>query len=217
MNRSTGSRSCSPPWQPGTRLVAGVMLILLSALLLYRLRQTVVLLALSMLLAYILHPLVRFISKPKRISRSAASIVVVLILVVLLLGMTTGVGFAFTEAFSQLSALLKDLSDQLPQAINNLMSTQFTIGPIGPFEPYTFDVSTINLQPVLDELSNAVRPILSQAGNVLTSVAVGTASTISFIFLMLIITLYLLIDYSELDEALIQMVPGPYKSDVNRL
>jgi predicted PurR-regulated permease PerM len=172
---------------------------------------------LSMLLAYILHPIVGFISRPKRISRSAASIVVILVLIILLLGMTTGVGFAFTEAFSQLSTLLKDLSDQLPEAFNNLMNTRFTIGPIGPFDPYTFDATEINLQPLLDELSNAIRPILSQAGNFLTSVAVGTASTISFIFLMLVITLYLLIDFAELDEALIVMVPGPYKSDVRRL
>jgi predicted PurR-regulated permease PerM len=193
------------------------MLVLLAALLIYRLRQTVLLVALSMLLAYVLHPVVSFLSRPKRISRSAASILVVLVLIILLMGMTTGVGFAFTEAFSQLSGLLQNISNQLPEAFDNLMNTTFTIGPIGPFEPYTFDASTINLQPILDELSNSIRPILSQAGNVLTSVAVGTASTISFIFLMLVITLYLLIDFSELDAVLIQMVPGPYKSDVSRL
>jgi predicted PurR-regulated permease PerM len=133
------------------------------------------------------------------------------------MGMTTGVGFAFTEAFTQLSGLLTELSEQLPDFINSIMEIAFSIVPIGPFEAYQFDAAEINLQPILDELTNAIRPILSQAGNVLTSVAIGTASTISFIFLMLIITLYLLIDFSQLDSALLQMVPGPYKSDVNRL
>jgi predicted PurR-regulated permease PerM len=45
----------SPPWQPGTRLVAGVLIVLSGFLLLYLLRSLVVGFTVAFLIAYLLH------------------------------------------------------------------------------------------------------------------------------------------------------------------
>ncbi|MCK4962555.1 MAG: AI-2E family transporter, partial [Anaerolineales bacterium] len=82
----------SPPWQPGTRLVVGVLLILLIIAILYLMRSLLAPLVLAVLLAYLLHPVLTRLTTQLRLSRGCALLIVYLFLVLLLVGTTTGLG-----------------------------------------------------------------------------------------------------------------------------
>ncbi len=62
----------SPRWKQSTRLVVGVLLILLGIVVLYQLRQFLIPFILALLLAYILHPIVLRLQRSAGMRRGLA-------------------------------------------------------------------------------------------------------------------------------------------------
>jgi predicted PurR-regulated permease PerM len=201
----------SPPWQPGTRLVAGVFLIILAVLLLYLIRSLLASLFLALLLAYILHPLIDKLTTKWRLPRVVAVLLAFLGLILILIAMMTGLGLTLSQRASQLASYLGDLSEALPAQIEAIGELQITIGP------WDIDLSQINLEPILSDLASLVSPFLSQTGNLLASVAKTTASVVALVVLALVLGYYLLLDFSVLDTAMMAVVPYPYRGDFRRL
>ncbi len=201
----------SPPWQPGTRLVSGVLLVLLAGLLFYRLRSLFVPLFLAMLLAYILHPLVVALSRHRRVSRGLAVFIVYLGLLLIMAGTTTGIGIAISQQLIGLVEDLRQLSVQIPNQLEALNQLQISLGP------WVLDFSQANLQPVIQALASVIRPALSQTGALLASVAGATASVVGWLLAVLVMGYYLLLDYGSLEDSLLEMVPPAYRPDFQRL
>ncbi|MGD8554783.1 MAG: AI-2E family transporter [Anaerolineales bacterium] len=201
----------SPPWQPATRIVAAVLLLLLVGALAYSLRSLLVPLALAGLLAFVLHPVVNMLATRAKMGRRLAVIVVYSVLILLLLGATTGAGLMITQ---QLGALVEDvrrLATELPELLEGLTELQITIGP------WTWDLSQVNLQPVLEGLGSAIQPLLRQTGALLGSVAGATASTVAMMLAVMVLGYYLLKDFAHFELNFLSMVPHGYRDDVERL
>ncbi len=198
----------SPSWQPGTRLVFGIILLVFAVGLLMLLRQMVAPLVLAFLLAYLLHPITSRISRKLRLSRGISVLIVYLVLVAVLLALTTGVGVAISSGVVQLASYLADLSVELPDQIVALAQETVRIGP------WTVDLSTVNLEPFLADVASALQPILSQTGSLLASVAKATASAITSVVLVLVLGVYFLLDMGTFDEAFLAWIPPLYRSDV---
>jgi predicted PurR-regulated permease PerM len=208
MDSNSSNRSKSPPWQTGTRLVFGIVLLVFGVSLLRLLHQMIAPLVLAFLLAYLLHPLTSRISRKYHISRGTAVLIVYVVLIVLLLGLTTGVGVAISSGVVQLAKYLADLSVKLPDQILALAQETIQIGP------WTIDLATVNLQPVLTEVASALQPLLSQTGSLLASVAGATASAITSAILILVLGVYFLLDIGNFDEAFLEWIPPLYRNDV---
>lgn len=198
----------SPSWQPGTRLVFGIILLVFAVGLLMLLRQMVAPLVLAFLLAYLLHPITSRISRKLSLSRGISVLIVYLVLVAVLLALTTGVGVAISSGVVQLASYLADLSVELPDQIVALAQETVRIGP------WTVDLSTVNLEPFLADVASALQPILSQTGSLLASVAKATASAITSVVLVLVLGVYFLLDMGTFDEAFLAWIPPLYRSDV---
>jgi len=198
----------SPSWQPGTRLVFGIILLVFAVGLLMLLRQMVAPLVLAFLLAYLLHPITSRISRKLRLSRGISVLIVYLMLVAVLLALTTGIGVAISSGVVQLASYLADLSVELPDQIVALAQETVRIGP------WTVDLSTVNLEPFLADVASALQPILSQTGSLLASVAKATASAITSVVLVLVLGVYFLLDMGTFDEAFLAWIPPLYRSDV---
>ncbi len=207
---SASSRS-SPDWQPGTRLVIGVLLILMVIILLYALRQLLVPVVLAMLLAYVLHPLVTRLELKARIPRWAAVGLIYVVLVLVMAGMGTGIGLAVSQALAGIGDYLSSLSTQIPSQIERLMDLRFSIGP------WLVDLGNINLNPFIDSITAAISPLLSQTGSVLTTVAGATATAVGNTLIVLIVAFYLLLDSSKFGEHLLRLVPDSHKADAQML
>jgi predicted PurR-regulated permease PerM len=198
----------SPSWQPGTRLVFGIILLVFAVGLLMLLRQMIAPLVLAFLLAYLLHPITSRICRKLRVSRGISVLIVYLVLVAVLLALTTGVGVAISSGVVQLASYLADLSVELPDQIVALAQETVRIGP------WTVDLSTVNLEPFLADVASALQPILSQTGSLLASVAKATASAITSVVLVLVLGVYFLLDMGTFDEAFLAWIPPLYRSDV---
>ncbi len=201
----------SPPWQPGTRLVAGVLLVLLTITILYLMRSLLAPLVLAILLAYLLHPLITRLTTQWRLSRGCAVLIAYFILVLLLVGTTTGLGVAISQRVTQLASYLRELSVELPAQIESLAGLQVPIGP------WQVDLSQINLEPILSDLASAISPLLSQTGSLLASVAKATASVVTLVFLVMVLGYYLLLDLGKMEDVILELVPLPYRGDFRRL
>lgn len=211
MKSNDSQTPSSPPWQPGTRLAAGIFLLLFAVVLLYLVRSLLTPLFLAFLLAYLLHPLIGKLTTSWRLPRIAAVLLVFLVLVLILIALMTGLGLTISQQAIQLASYLGNLSETLPAQIEALAENQIVIGP------WTIDPSQINLEPILSDLASLISPLLSQTGSLLASVARTTASVVALIVLALILAYYLLLDYGKLDYVMMNIVPPAYRRDFRRL
>jgi predicted PurR-regulated permease PerM len=203
--------STSPPWGPQTRLVSAVLLIILVIALLLRLRELLVPLILAMLLAYLLHPVVTRLQRWLRLPRWAAVLLTYVILVLLIGAVVTGMGLAISQQLVGLVQDIGNLSTLLPELIGSLSQRTYVIGP------WRIDLARINLDPLLQSLITSIRPVLTQTGVILASVAGATASTIGRLIIAMVIGFYLLLGSGPLGEGLVGLVPPAYQQDFRSL
>ncbi|MEJ2013138.1 MAG: AI-2E family transporter [Anaerolineales bacterium] len=198
----------SPPWRPGTRLVAGVLIVLFGLLLLYLLRGLVILFTLAFLIAYMLHPILKWIDQRTKIPHGLAAFLILLIFLLLILGVTTGLGLTLSERVIDLANYLTNLAELLPSQIQNLANLQFELGP------WKFDLASESMSSLLNDLASSLSPLLAQAGTFLGSVALAAASAVSNFLLILVISFYLLKDFDRIKPALVGLAPPVYREDL---
>jgi predicted PurR-regulated permease PerM len=138
-------------------------------------------------------------------------LIVYLGLILILLGSTTGLGFAVLQRVAGLATYLYDISLQLPGQIEALATQQFEIGP------WVIDLTQVNLSPILSDLASTISPFLSQTGSLMASLARATASAITLLFLVLIFGYYLLLDLGKVDKTILEFVPASYRADFRQL
>ncbi len=199
----------SPAWNPNTRLVVGMLLLVLVWLLLSRLKPLLVPVLLAALLTYVLHPVVNWLNR--RMRRGLAVAVVYLLLIVVGAGASTGLGLAVSQ---QVVGLVQDVgnwSSEIPNALERLSEVRFTLGP------WVIDLGAINLAPALASLASSIRPLISGAGGMLASVASATASAFSVALAVMVLGYYMLLDSRPPEASFVDLVPPAYQADVQRL
>lgn len=201
----------SPRWQPGTRLVVGVMVSLIVIIILYILRSLVLSITIGFLIAYMLDPVVTWLVEKARFPRGLATLIIILLFIAALAGATTGVGYAFSQRVADLANLFTNITDQIPSQLERIGELQFSIGP------WDFDLSGISIEPLISNLASSISPLLSQAGSIAGSVAIAAASFITTFFMDMVITFYLLLDFKKLGPAFLRMIPERYQHDFELL
>jgi predicted PurR-regulated permease PerM len=204
-------RSNSPQWQSGTRMIAAVLVIVFIGLMLYFLRALIVPVMLAFIIAYILHPLAAGLTEKTRIPQGLSAFLVLLIFVLIILGLSTGLGFALSERVVSLAVYLADIAQALPSQIDQLMNLRFSIGG------YEVDLSQSNLTPLLSDLVGSLSPLLAEAGSFISSFALAAASAFTTSLLILVISYYLIVDFDKIPLALIRLAPPAYREDVRSL
>ncbi|MDX1600728.1 MAG: AI-2E family transporter [Anaerolineales bacterium] len=201
----------SPPWQTGTRLLFAVLMAVVVGAIALRIRQVIGPLVLALLLAYLLHPLVIRVERWLPLPRGGAVLTVYGAVVILIVGATTGAGFAITQQIIGLVQDLTRLAVRLPAQLRELSESTVTFGP------WVVDLSTVNLDPLVNSLISTVQPLLSRTGTILASAVGTTATTVGLMVLVMVMGYYLLRDFGELDDALLKLVPFEYRDDFARL
>lgn len=211
MKQPTEIDSTSPPWAPQTRLVSAVFLLILAIALVLRLRDLLVPVILALLLAYVLHPLVTRFQRWMRLPRWAAVLLTYVILILLIGAIVAGMGLAISQQLVGLTQYIGRLSALLPEVLQSLTERTYFIGP------WTIDMARVNLDPILQSLVTSIRPLLSQTGLILASVAGATASTIGLVVIAMVIGFYLLLEAGSWGGRFITLVPPAYRSDFQTL
>ena len=205
----------SPQWGSTTKLVVGLTFVAIVAALFVRFQNLVGPLILTFMLTYLLHPLVSSLSNATRLSWRMAVNLVYIVLVVILVSLFTATGFAVVQQFQSLVRVIERFVTGLPEMITNLSTQTFMIGP------YVVDMSqylsTENLTVITEQLLSAVQPLLGQAGSLLATVATQTASTVGWVFFVVLVSYFLLSEMSRIPNPLRSIeIPG-YDADIRRL
>jgi len=188
--------------------VAGVLIVLSGFLLLYLLRSLVVGFTVAFLIAYMLHPVLNWVTARTKIPRGLAAFLILLIFLLIILGATTGLGLTLSERIVDLANYLTTIAEQLPAQIQSLADFSLKIGP------WTLDLGSEGISPLLSNLASSLSPLLAQAGTLLGSVALAAASAITSFLLIMVISFYLLKDFDRIRPALVRLAPPVYREDV---
>ncbi len=218
------SAASSPQWGPATKFLAALIAVVLVGSLLVRFQEMIGPLVFAFILAYILNPVAEWLTRQGRLSWPAAVNLLYLVLVILLLGGLTAAGIAIEQQIVGLYGAVVDITADLPTRVEGLLARPVTLGPFTfdlskplVFGPFQFDLSTTDLQPLYNQLLEAIRPVISETGTFIGSLASGTATLLGWTLFILIVSYYLLHDLKNLLPSIERLVPGGYTYDVRRL
>ncbi len=202
----------SPRWSPSAKFLIWLVCIVVVGALVVRFHELVGPLLFAGILAYILTPVVKWLTNRTGLSWGMAVVLIYLVIVILLLAILIAAGIAIEQQIISLSHSILTLTTDLPARLEALLRQ-----PINFFGIFTLDLSTTELKPIYDQAVEAIRPALSEMGGVLGSLASQTAAVMGWLLFILLISFYLLHDLNHLTPSLEKLVPHGYLYDARRL
>lgn len=204
--------SDSPAWSASSKRTIIIILFIGAMLLLYRVRLLVLPLGIAIILAYLIEPAVKLITRRTFIPRTVAILLIYITLLVILISLPVT---AITPIITQGSLFISNIPDYLVQV--GLYFSE----PIVLVEGYEIPVDQLPLDQVFTSLSanlvDIVQTLGGQTLSIFGSVASATISTVGWIVLTLIVSFYMVKDHNRFFDAVMNLVPITYHEDVLQL
>jgi len=195
-----------PCWSGTTKLVISIFLVVFAAAAIYFLRVVFIPLIIGGIVAYLLHPVVRGLSRLTRLPHGLATGLIYLLLLAILIsgGATLG-----TLAASEVNRLLVYLRQEYMGFANYLESISGE------------SVAVLNLEISVEEITNQIAAWLT---DLITSVGAGSlsivfnvAEVVLFTVFIFLIAFYLTRDSAKFGNFLNGLIPPVYREDVRLL
>jgi predicted PurR-regulated permease PerM len=192
-------------WSTTTKVAVAVITLVLLALVIYRFRDVIPPLMIAFLLAFILDPIVDFLTDRLHLSRGPAT---TLVLLVLMVGMA-GVVVAPVTAVPSITRLVRSMQIDVIRIIND----------VGAFfeRPMEIRGYSVDLSNVYRELSAMLRSFVTSAAQGTLDAVFDIASGAFWLIVILITTFYLVKDADRMVEQLDNLAPPGYRDDFVRL
>ena len=224
MNTETTRPPVSPRWGRTTKFLLSLILVVLLGTLLVRFQALLAPLAFAFILAYLFNPLVVWLMARTRWGWGLTVSLVYLVLVIVLLGLMVAAGIAIEQQAVGLYRAVVEVLPNLPARLESLTQYPIQIGTLVldlsrplVFGPFSLDFSAADLQPLYDQLLATIRPVLSQTGTFLGSLASSTAALLGWLIFVLAVAYYLQHDLQKIVPSIERFVPAGYAYDVRRL
>lgn len=189
-------------WSRTFRYWVLTLLTIIFGILIWLGRELIAPLIIASLLAYVLNPIVDFLSQRTKLSRS------LVVTIAFVIGITTIFGIPallLPTLLAEFQGLIFDLQSMLSRA-QEALSTPVIISP--------WEFHLDQLLPELPSLfSNSLTVLTENAFHLLEAITTNTI----WVLVILVTTYYLLKDWSKLRDLLLSFAPEPVKSDINRL
>lgn len=194
--------SSVPKWSPATKWVILIICLILIGLAIWRFSIVLAPLVVAVIIAYILNPVVSWVTVRTPLKRGLAVTIVYIIFLFILVLIPT----IFTPIIvAQISALDVDLQEFAGQ-INEAMDYQITPGNV------SFNLKSL-IEPVTGNLDQAVSPLASWAANLAVDIAGGFIWAI-FIF---VVGFYFLLDTNRFIDWMDSWIPVYYLDEFRQL
>lgn len=189
-------------WSPTTRYFAATVVLVVTAFILWQIREIFKPLITAGLIAFLFYPIVEILSRQLKLSRRLASNIVFFLSIALLI---------FVPAM-----LAPTIGRELKGIVADLLQTLDDIGALLS-APIQFGNMTIHLEAFVPNLkgslANFLAPLPADAWLLIESTSRGTLW-----FLVIVVSAYyFMVDWDQLRDAVIGLVPLPYQHDVRRL
>jgi predicted PurR-regulated permease PerM len=192
----------SKSWSESTKWLVIISSLLALVFIVYRFSQILSPLAIAVILAYILNPLVRFLTTRAKLSRTLAVASVYLALIVIL-------GLVLLSFVPSLIQQVTSIDVEFQDIVKSI--SRF-------FEQPLFILGfSIDLLEVYKEVSGTLQNIVSPLASRTVSFLIDLASGFAWLIFVLIVSFYLLKDMGKLGRSLNKLVPVDYREEVHRL
>jgi predicted PurR-regulated permease PerM len=178
--------SKSPYWGPTAKIVVGVAVVAAVSALVFYLRPIIGPLLLAFILSYLLFPIVERIHRISHLSWFLSVNLVYLILIVLILIFFAATGIALVQQVQSLIVIVTDAINNLPVFVENLSKQTIVFGP------FQFNLKLINMNTLVKQGLDTVRPFIGPTGNILGTVAGQTLGFIGWMAFVFLISYFIL-------------------------
>ncbi|MDY6877902.1 MAG: AI-2E family transporter [Chloroflexota bacterium] len=194
-----------PRWSTATKRIVVVIIFVLLALVLYRFRIVIPPLVIALLLAFILDPLVDFITARLHISRGVTTALVFFVLIVIGLGVMA----APVTAVPSVQRAVRSVQIDVIRIIAD----------IGAFfeRPLQIGEYSLDLSSVYEELSALLSRFVGSVAQGTLDVAFSIASGAFWLIFILMAAFYMVKDADRITEQLDNLAPPDYRNDFVRL
>jgi predicted PurR-regulated permease PerM len=211
MSVNRHSTETSPPWSNTTKALIGLLGLVLFAVLLVRFKTIVTMFLLSLILSFLITPIIRWLHVRARFSWGVATNVSFLFLILLIIVVSTALGLVVVQQlqalFQATQNFLVDLSEQIENASNSLV----VLGP------WSLDLSQFDLGTPFEQALTYVELILGQASTLIAGLATTAVETIVRIVFIIAVAYFLSLDNQRIRSVWGRLsIPG-YESDFQRL
>lgn len=205
----------SPQWSSGSKRLVFISLIVAVLLVLYRVRSLLLPFIMAVLLAYLVEPLVKFVSRKTKIPRIIVIVIIYLLLLAILIAIPVS---AIPPAVVQVNHWIRNFPryiQELSVFINDLQEPiVITDEIIIPIDQLPLDQAFVTLS---NNLVNLVQSFGGQTMSILGSVLSTSLSTIAWVLLVLFLSFYLVKDYEQLFNSMLRLAPREYHGDLIQL
>jgi len=203
--------TASPSWSNTTKIIVNVLFLALIFGMLLKFSNLITPLVIALFLALLFHPVAEFIHSRLHIPWNLAVTLIFILTALCLITLIAAGGFALIEQIQALIVFLQRNLPNLPIFLAEISAQKFRIGP------FELDPNQINWTELGNQLINILQPILVELGNLIGSLASGTAQVVITIFFSLIISYFLVVETGGTKERLwILNIPG-YQDDLERM
>ncbi|UCC54562.1 MAG: AI-2E family transporter [Anaerolineaceae bacterium] len=204
----------SPRWPGGTKRLVVAALLVLAFLAIYRVRALLIPVIMSVVIAYVILPLVRFFERRTRLSRNLSIAVVYLGIAAILIAIPVG---TIPQLITQGNRLLSNTPVYIEQLTSLLSEPLIVAGYTIPLNELPLEETVGTIGDDLVGLVSTVGPQgFSLFGN-LASATVSALSTLGWLLLVLVFSYYIVRDHRLFWRSFVTLTPAAYHEDMQRL
>lgn len=202
----------SPKWSSTAKTVVGLTIAGIIVGLLIYFRTIIGPLMVSVMLAYLLHPVANWLQKVTHLSWRLIVTILYLLVLVILIGILTLSGLAIANQANNLIGVIQDfMTNDLSRIVNDLSQKDFSIGP------FQLDMSKFDLNTLTQQLVQTLEPLLGRLGASIGALATSALATFGLMLFVLLISYFLLSEAGQFpDTADFIHLPG-YDADIRRM
>jgi predicted PurR-regulated permease PerM len=198
-----GNVSTAPQWTPATKRIILVICLILIGLAIWQFSIVLAPLVVAVIIAYLLHPLVNWLTIRTPLTRRwAATVVYIAFLLVILVLMPTLFVPLIIQQIRQLDIDVQKIVDQLEEAKDYQMI----------FAGFRFDLDAL-VEPITGSLDQIFSPLATWAANAAVQIAGGLIWAIFIV----VVGFYLLLDANRLSAWLDSWIPSAYAAEFSQL
>jgi predicted PurR-regulated permease PerM len=201
----------SPHWSSTSKLLVGLVMIGIVAFLLVHFQNLISPLLIIFIIAYLFHPLAALIANKLGISWGAAVNILYLTILICIIGILTVGGIGLVQQVQSLITQIQSIINNIPAMIEEVSKQVYHIGP------FTLNMSVLVNNTVIQQVLSFIQPLLGRTGNIVATIAGRAVQIIGWLFFILIVSYFIVIESNGLTRNIIRIdVPG-YSEDLRRL
>lgn len=196
----------SPRWRSSTKRIILTLLVVLALLFLYAVRSVLIPVIMSVVVAYILLPLVNILESRTRLGRGASVVVVYFGLLLLILAIPIG---TIPQLINQGNNLINNTPLYVEQ-LGSLLGEPLTMGR------FTVPLDELPLDDFYAAISDNLITIIQTIAPQSLRIFGATLTTVGWILIVLVLSYYMVKDHRILWSSIVAFAPDVYHADINR-